>query len=285
MEIYSVSSTTSWVPTTPSAVLAHIELCRECQDRLHRLTRGWLEGGDRSSRETAPHDGAPTADLIATELERHDPTPAEPEPHCPTDSGGDPRAPSDLARNSSATEQLRDAAGPALGSDTRDSASTPPRSDPDLGRTASMDNGDEHAAHDHRAREGGPGPTAAGYLILEPLGEGGMGVVYKARHQGLNRLVGLKMIRGGSQARSDFFTRFRIEAESVARLRHPNIIQIYDIGEADGLPFVALELLDGGSLSDRLAGNPQPGLAPPGCSQFWPRPSRWRTKPGSSIAI
>ncbi len=67
------------------------------------------------------------------------------------------------------------------------------------------------------------------------------------------------MIRGGSHARSDHFTRFRIEAESVARLRHPNIIQIYDIGEADGLPFVALELLDGGSLGDRLRGDPQPG--------------------------
>ena len=86
-----------------------------------------------------------------------------------------------------------------------------------------------------------------------------MGVVYKARHRGLNRLVALKMIRGGSQARADHFARFRIEAEAVARLRHPNIIQIYDIGEADGLPFVALELLEGGSLDDRLAGNPQPG--------------------------
>ena len=65
-----------------------------------------------------------------------------------------------------------------------------------------------------------------------------MGVVYMARHLGLNRLVAVKMIRGGSQARPDHFARFRIEAEAVARLRHPNILQIYDIGEADGLPFV-----------------------------------------------
>src|SRR5438270_833794 len=78
---------------------------------------------------------------------------------------------------------------------------------------------------------------------------------------GLSRLVALKMIRGGSQARADHFVRFRVEAESVARLRHPHIIQIYDIGEAGGLPYVALELLDGGSLSDRLAGTPQPGRA------------------------
>ena len=85
-----------------------------------------------------------------------------------------------------------------------------------------------------------------------------MAVVYKARHRGLNRLVALKMIRGGSQARPDYFTRFRVEAESVARLRDPNIIQIYDVGEAEGLPFVALELLDGGSLGGRIAGKPQP---------------------------
>jgi tetratricopeptide (TPR) repeat protein len=67
------------------------------------------------------------------------------------------------------------------------------------------------------------------------------------------------MIHGRNQARADHLTRFRIEAEAVARLRHPNILQIYDIGEAGGLPFVTLELLEGGSLHDRLAGDPQPG--------------------------
>ena len=86
-----------------------------------------------------------------------------------------------------------------------------------------------------------------------------MGVVYKARQRGLNRLVALKMIVGGRQAREHLLARFRIEAEAVARLRHPNILQIYDIGEVDGLPFVSLELLEGGDLGDRLAGTPQPG--------------------------
>ncbi len=100
-------------------------------------------------------------------------------------------------------------------------------------------------------------PTIPNYEILQRLGVGGMGVVYKARHLGLKRLVAVKMIRSGSEARADHLSRFRVEAEAVARLRHPNIIQIYDIGEADGLPFVALELLDGGGLDDRLAGNPQ----------------------------
>ena len=98
-----------------------------------------------------------------------------------------------------------------------------------------------------------------GYAILAKLGQGGMGVVYKARQRGLNRLVALKMIIGGSQARDDHLARFRIEAEAVARLRHPNILQIYDIGEFDDIPFVALELLEGGDLETRLAGTPQRG--------------------------
>ena len=85
-----------------------------------------------------------------------------------------------------------------------------------------------------RTRSLSVGPEIPGYDILEKLGEGGMGVVYKARQQGLNRLVALKMIVGGNQARVDHLARFRIEAEAVARLRHPNILQIYDIGEVDG---------------------------------------------------
>jgi eukaryotic-like serine/threonine-protein kinase len=102
-------------------------------------------------------------------------------------------------------------------------------------------------------------PAVDGYDILAELGYGGMGVVYKARHRRLNRLVALKMIRAGSLARPEDRERFRIEAEVVAKLRHPNIIQIYDIGEVGGLPFVALELLEGGGLDASLGGNPQPG--------------------------
>jgi serine/threonine protein kinase/tetratricopeptide (TPR) repeat protein len=95
------------------------------------------------------------------------------------------------------------------------------------------------------------------YEILGELGRGGMGVVYKARHRRLNRLVALKMIRG-AYADEIQITRFKIEAEAVATLRHPNILQIYDIGESDGSPYVALELLEGGSLSDRLRGTALP---------------------------
>ena len=104
-------------------------------------------------------------------------------------------------------------------------------------------------------------PAVEGYEILAKLGHGGMGVVYKARQQRLSRFVALKMIRAGSLAKPEDLARFRIEAEAVAKQRHPNIIQIFDIGEAGGLPFVALELLEGGSLDAFLAGTPQPAEA------------------------
>ena len=91
-------------------------------------------------------------------------------------------------------------------------------------------------------------PQIAAYEILDLLGQGGMGVVYRARQRGLNRLVAVKMIRGGGRGHPDHLARIRIEAEAVARLHHPNIIQIFEIGEADDAPFVSLELLEGGSL-------------------------------------
>ena len=87
-------------------------------------------------------------------------------------------------------------------------------------------------------------PEIADYEILAELGHGGMGVVYQARQRQLKRLVALKMIRAGLQARPEELDRFRLEAEAVARLHHTNIVQIYDIGEVAGLPFVALELLE-----------------------------------------
>jgi tetratricopeptide (TPR) repeat protein len=118
------------------------------------------------------------------------------------------------------------------------------------------------AASDARTQV--PPPTAVpGYEILEVLGRGGMGIVCKARHLTLKRVVALKMILAGSQAGEMELTRFRAEAEVVARLRHPNIVQIYEVGEfadASGAiyPFMALELVEGGNLARQLAGAPQP---------------------------
>ena len=101
-------------------------------------------------------------------------------------------------------------------------------------------------------------PVIPDYDILWELGSGGMGVVYKARHRSLNRLVALKMIRTGIQDNPDLLARFKIEAEAVARLDHPHIVQIHELGDFEGSPFISLELLKGGSLKERLAGNPQP---------------------------
>jgi tRNA A-37 threonylcarbamoyl transferase component Bud32 len=95
-------------------------------------------------------------------------------------------------------------------------------------------------------------PTVPGYDVLEPLGEGGMGAVWKARQTNLNRLVALKMVLGDQRAGSKELIRFLAEAEAVAAVRHPHVVQVYEYGEAGGRPFLALEYLPGGSLADRL---------------------------------
>src|SRR6516165_3598944 len=100
--------------------------------------------------------------------------------------------------------------------------------------------------------------TLPGYEVLRELGRGGMGVVYKARQTRLNRVVALKMVLSGGHASSDDLVRFLNEAEAVARMQHPNIVQIFETGHHEGLPYFTLEFVDGGSLSTRLDGTPLP---------------------------
>jgi tetratricopeptide (TPR) repeat protein len=102
-------------------------------------------------------------------------------------------------------------------------------------------------------------PSVVGYEVLNLLGRGGMGVVYKARQERLNRIVALKMIRAGAYASPELRARFHIEAEALAKLQHPNIVQIYEVGESSGCPYIAMEFVDGGNLGDLLAGQ----VAPP----------------------
>ena len=120
--------------------------------------------------------------------------------------------------------------------------------------------------------------------MLGELGRGGMGVVYLARKIALNRLCALKMILAGGHAGTVAQARFRAEAEAIARLRHPDIVQIYHVGEVEGLPYLELEYLPGGGLDQALNGSPRP----PARRRHWsrsrpgplPKPMTW----GSSTA-
>jgi tRNA A-37 threonylcarbamoyl transferase component Bud32 len=108
------------------------------------------------------------------------------------------------------------------------------------------------------SRRSPPFPDVPGYEIQEELGRGGMGVVYKARQVKADRLVALKMILAGEHAGEGEVARFRIEAEAVARLSHPNIVQVYEVGEHEGRPFFSMEYCPGGSLERHLGGTPLP---------------------------
>lgn len=98
----------------------------------------------------------------------------------------------------------------------------------------------------------------ATYEIVEKIGSGGTGVVYKARQPALNRFVALKMVRAVDVDNQELLARFRTEARLVASLHHPRIVQVFDCGEHEGLPYLAMELVEGGPLSARLDGTPWP---------------------------
>jgi formylglycine-generating enzyme required for sulfatase activity len=116
------------------------------------------------------------------------------------------------------------------------------------------------AAFPSGAKDGPPmsGPAPPGYEVLKELGRGGMGVVYLARQVQLNRLVALKMILAGGHAGAEERLRFLAEAEAIAAIRHPGIIEVHELGTHDGQPFFALEYCEGGSLAGKLAGTPLP---------------------------
>ncbi len=103
-------------------------------------------------------------------------------------------------------------------------------------------------------------PAIPGYEVLDQIGFGGMAVVYRARQLETNRMVAVKVLSAGAHAGPAHRARFRAEAGLIARLQHPNIVQVYEAGERHGCPFLVLEYQVGGGKStcDRLQGVPQP---------------------------
>jgi formylglycine-generating enzyme required for sulfatase activity/tetratricopeptide (TPR) repeat protein len=108
------------------------------------------------------------------------------------------------------------------------------------------------------AAEASPPPQVPGYEVLDVLGRGGMGVVYRARHLTLHRVVALKMILHAAHAGEDERLRFLREAEAMAAIRHPGVVQVFDYGTHDGAPYFAMEYCEGGSLAKKLSGKPLP---------------------------
>src|SRR5262249_7031477 len=101
-------------------------------------------------------------------------------------------------------------------------------------------------------------PILPGYDVLEELGRGGMGVVYKARQQSLNRLVAVKTLVGGRWGQPGFVARLRQEAQALSRINHRGVVQVMDVVETDGAVSIVLEYVDGESLAHRQRGAPLP---------------------------
>jgi serine/threonine-protein kinase len=123
-----------------------------------------------------------------------------------------------------------------------------------LGRLDESDDDPTLAVRNLADRASHARPVVPGYEVLEELGRGGMGVVYRARQVRLNRIVALKTILAGDHATPEAAVRFLAEAEAVARLQHPNIVQIFAFGEHEGRPYFEMEYVPGGNLAARMNG-------------------------------
>jgi serine/threonine-protein kinase len=196
-----------------------------------------IQGDDPSPPDVSPGSPARMHNMVAE-------TAATGNPDRTLDLDADPCATLDGASTAAAGEQstIKDTVPPAgLGAG-------PGHPSPTMDVSAFDSNASADSSYDR---------MVAGYRILGELGRGGMGVVYKARQLGLNRLVALKMILAANHADERQRARFHTEAEAVARLQHPNIVQIHEVGEQEGLPYFSLEFVDGEPLDKKIAGIPQ----------------------------
>jgi serine/threonine protein kinase len=200
-----------------TALEKHVEECARCQQALEELTGDPALDSWRQRADRAGPGQAPDEDFLK-QLRKAPPVPPTP----------------DLARGITPPRDEDSSSGDGPNAPSQHHTPTVPGA---------------AVAEEERV-------AVAGFEILGVLGRGGMGVVYRARQVGLNRLVALKMILGGPHAESRERARFRAEAEAVARLQHPHIVQIHEIGEHDGLPYFALEHVDGGTLAQRLDWTP-----------------------------
>ena len=156
---------------------------------------------------------------------------------------------------------------PSRSADAAPESATRPPSPPPAAEPTTLDRAPLLSATAALAPDAGtlveapPVVSVPGYELLSELGRGGMGVVYRARQVKADRVVALKMILAGGHAGAAELARFRTEAEAIARLQHPNIVQVYEVGEHEGGPFFSLEFCGGGSLKEKLSGTPLPARA------------------------
>ena len=184
---------------------------------------------DRPSKPASPPDRDQSAPEGDTRPNRDSPSGSVPI----TDVSGQPRKHADP----SAETVGQDSSVPAGDAPLR-LGQSPPADSPNLSKGSLVKAGTAHG----RLQE------VAGYEILEVLGRGATGVVYKARQRALKRIVALKMVLSGEHASEQDLVRFFREAEATAELKHPNIVQVYELGEQDGLPFLSQEYVEGGTL-------------------------------------